>query len=62
MFVGHHQRLFQLSDLFSVESLIIGNQYQGTPEHALDAVLDDLYIYGRVLDYEQILTLSQIGK
>ncbi len=42
--------------------LIIGNQYQGIPEHALDAVLDDLYIYGRALDYEQILTLSQIGK
>ena len=42
--------------------LIIGNQYQGTPQHALDATLDDLYIYNRALDYEQILALSQIGK
>ncbi len=38
--------------------LILGNQYQGVPQHALDASLDDVRIYHVALDPIQIQALA----
>ena len=37
--------------------LMIGNQFEGVPQHALDAVLDDLYIFQIALDANQVAAL-----
>jgi hypothetical protein len=39
--------------------LILGNQYQGVPQHALDASLDDVRIYHLALDAQQIRALAK---
>lgn len=38
--------------------LIIGNQYEGVPQHALDAAVDDVYIYQIDLTPEQVSILA----
>lgn len=42
--------------------LVIGNQYQGGPQHAFDGALDDLYIYHTALRVDQISLLTAAGR
>lgn len=42
--------------------LVIGNQTNGVPQHALDAALDDLRIYDRALGEEAVQALYNLGR
>ncbi len=41
--------------------LIIGNQYQGSPQYALDAALDDLFIYNVAATESDISLIHEAG-
>ena len=42
--------------------LLIGNQYQGVPQHALDAALDEIVFYDVALDAQQVDALANQGE